>query len=747
MRTATFGLGPFLDELDRRLSALGSEEVRQVLLDHAEGLPASQRAAFLEIFRSAERNASTRRAAAEPPAKVVPDEDAEALLADIDAFAESVREGTYFEGWGWDHELHEERAFGDESWVSEMDSLFEAAGAAFVDGDLELARDAYAKLLEAFSLDEEVGTFCGDRSATQMVETDLGEAKARYLRAIYETTPAPERAALLVETLDELDYLGPPASLEAVVDTRRAPLPGLDAFLPAWIEALAAVPQGGYGFAREARRLLAEAAALHGGAVGLADLARRPGPNQAEAYLDWVDHLARDGQPTEAMAAAREGLAAIPSPGEARARLAERLADLGQSQGDEALALEGCRQAWRAAPSVTRLLGLARACPEAHFVAVLEEEALLLNAPPARQGAKGASPGAKHDRAACALLLAAGRVRDAGAVLKDAAPSLGWSSPDHPGPVVLPYLLVAASGRSAPPTEPGSLLAELFAAVDTPDWAVGLDPNAWRGQVPGSKIGEPNLAELLVRSIEALAPSPAERRRLLDQARAVIEERVAAIVEAQHRGAYRRAASLFASGESSSGHHPLDRLARVIDPLAAASTTLGSMPRVVGGSVTPGQHDGVTASSHQPRTTEVWYTLGVVKKNVIERISQLLDSPLPDTANTSMRIPTTLREAAALAVKELGVAPSATALTAAALRAALEAIVMQAALDDHYQRHPEALPDLGDLAVAAAEMDGNPLAANPELVRRAAIEIAQGHPGASPDDVLLWAEAKSVPVA
>jgi hypothetical protein len=27
-----------------------------------------------------------------------------------------------FESRGWDHELHEERAFGDESWVSEMDS-------------------------------------------------------------------------------------------------------------------------------------------------------------------------------------------------------------------------------------------------------------------------------------------------------------------------------------------------------------------------------------------------------------------------------------------------------------------------------------------------------------------------------------------------------------------------------------------------------------------------------------------------
>src|SRR5580698_10624206 len=109
---------------------------------------------------------------------------------------------------------------------------------------------------------------------------------------------------------------------------------------------------------------------------------------------------------------------------------------------------------------------------------------------------------------------------------------------------------------------------------------------------------------------------------------------------------------------------------------------------------------------------------------VIERISELLDGGGLETSNTSMRIPTALRDAAALAVRELRVAPSATALTAAALRATLEAVVMQAALDEHYARHPQARPDLGDLAIAAAEIDGHPLAAEPERLRRAAAEIA-----------------------
>src|SRR5215470_7618616 len=130
------------------------------------------------------------------------------------------------------------------------------------------------------------------------------------------------------------------------------------------------------------------------------------------------------------------------------------------------------------------------------------------------------------------------------------------------------------------------------------------------------------------------------------------------------------------------------------------------------------------------------------RQAAIERLSELLDGGELETSNTSMRIPTALRDAAALAVRDLGAAPTTTALTTAALRATLEVVVMQAVLDDHYERHPASRPDLGDLAVAAAQLDGHPLAAEAERLRSAAAEIAGKHPDASPDDVLLWAEAR-----
>jgi len=72
---------------------------------------------------------------------------------------------------------------------------------------------------------------------------------------------------------------------------------------------------------------------------------------------------------------------------------------------------------------------------------------------------------------------------------------------------------------------------------------------------------------------------------------------------------------------------------------------------------------------------------------------------------------------------------------------------MQAVLDDHYERHPQFRSSLADLAVAAAELDGHPLSAEPNRLRQAAAEIVERHPQASADDVLLWAEARTLPVA
>jgi hypothetical protein len=127
---------------------------------------------------------------------------------------------------------------------------------------------------------------------------------------------------------------------------------------------------------------------------------------------------------------------------------------------------------------------------------------------------------------------------------------------------------------------------------------------------------------------------------------------------------------------------------------------------------------------------------------VLDEINALLDAKDDSTVNTSMRLPTTLRDAAALAVERLGVAPSTTTLTATALRSALETAVMEVALKAHYQQHPAARPSLAEVALALAAQDSSPLANRPDIIERAAAEVQARRPDAEADDVLLWAEAQ-----
>jgi hypothetical protein len=122
----------------------------------------------------------------------------------------------------------------------------------------------------------------------------------------------------------------------------------------------------------------------------------------------------------------------------------------------------------------------------------------------------------------------------------------------------------------------------------------------------------------------------------------------------------------------------------------------------------------------------------------LKLLLDLLNASAEDTVGTSVRLPTNLRDAAVVAV-DMGLAASTTELTVRGLQDALEAFAERAALDAHYAEYPHARPDLTEIALMTAEIDGNPLADRPELVRRAATEIRSVKDDATPDDVLIYA--------
>lgn len=124
----------------------------------------------------------------------------------------------------------------------------------------------------------------------------------------------------------------------------------------------------------------------------------------------------------------------------------------------------------------------------------------------------------------------------------------------------------------------------------------------------------------------------------------------------------------------------------------------------------------------------------------LERLLDLLDGIDGSGASvgTSVRLPVALRDAAAVAVRA-GLLPSVTEATARGLRVELEAVANRAVLEEHYRTHPGARPHRWEIALAAAELSGHPVAAHPELIRRAADELGRIVDDPSPDEVLAYA--------
>lgn len=125
----------------------------------------------------------------------------------------------------------------------------------------------------------------------------------------------------------------------------------------------------------------------------------------------------------------------------------------------------------------------------------------------------------------------------------------------------------------------------------------------------------------------------------------------------------------------------------------------------------------------------------------IADVGRLLSASIDDPENkkTSLRVNRSLWEAADVAVRH-GWALSLTDLVEQSLAARLVGITSsateQAALDEHYARHPKARSDLWEVAVAAAQIDGNPLSDHPDLIRKAADALGDQ---ADIDSVLVWA--------
>ena len=546
MRRENVGLGPFLDTLEQRLDPLSAEQLREILVGHATRLPAGERAGFLALFDL-------------PPqtdggvAGGSGDAGDATLVADVDVFVADIAAGVYVDGWGYDPDDREHRAFGDETWTFEFDHLLDRAALALLAGDVATAREGYRRLFAAMEDEYDESGFPGAGTPQELVATDMAEAKHRYLRAVWDSEPTATRAAGLLAAMEETAYLGDTPTLAALEATRREPLADLDRVLPDLTTQLAAVPAG-YGFGTQARRLLAEATERHGGIDGLAGLARTPGDQQAEAYRDWIDALVRARRLDDARQAATEALDQLDLVGPVAAAIAERQALLSAAGGDDTAVLAARQTAWRADPTLDRLLALV------DVAIALDQLAPVLAEAADRVGDE---PHARRRDLAAGLLLLAGRVDDA-IRLVDATDDGGWDSGRHPAPVVVAFLLTGASDAARHEQWGDSLLLELLDRANTTSWhrdrlrpddglatlrttltddGAPAATSRYRAIPPDDLL----LSTLLTDSLQRHPPSAATRQRWLSTGRRLVDGRIDEVVGGQHRAAYARVAHLAAA--------------------------------------------------------------------------------------------------------------------------------------------------------------------------------------------------------
>jgi hypothetical protein len=544
VRRENVGLGPFLEALEQRLDALSAGQLREILVGHATRLPADERAGFLALFDPPPRTEGSLTSGTGEAGD-------SGLLADVESFVADIAAGVYVDGWGYDPDYRDHRAFGDETWTYSLDRLLDRAGLALLAGDAATAREAYRELFAAMQAEHGEAGFPGAGTPEELIATDMGEAKHRYLRAVWDSEPAATRATAVLAVAEDIAYLGGTPSLAALEATRREPLPDLDAVLPDLLARLATVPAG-FGFGTQARRLLAEATERRGGVDGLAELARTPCDQQADAYRDWIDALVRAGRLGDARHAATEALDRLEPEGRVIASIAARAVLLAAGDSDDAGVLAAHRTAWRADPRLDRLLGLVDVA-----TAVGELDDVLTTEAERTDG----EPIAERPDLATGLLLLAGCTDDA-VRLVDATDVLGWDGDRDPAAVVVPFLLVAASNANQDQSWGDSLLLELLDRANDTGWLYdrlpddGLDTlrATLADQAPqaadryrATRNDDLLLSTLLTDHLERHPPSAPERQRWLSIGRRLVDGRIDEVVGGQHRAAYARVAHLAAA--------------------------------------------------------------------------------------------------------------------------------------------------------------------------------------------------------
>lgn len=527
-------LKSFAEELESRLAALTADDLRSVIRAMAWKVSPAERREFLDRLRPTSNPAKAAASVAR----------LDTLLGDIASLEEELRAEL-----GDPDRLERVRSFynDDENpyadFEPELESLFERCRAAFESGEMKLARDAYAALFGILVLEDDYGFRVSHPESVEMAEEC-----ARYLRAVVETAPPTHRATDLLKAVRDLRsklWEANQLHLQHIFDVKPEPVSESGVLLDDLVQLL-----------REGNEYiddlwLREAVRIKRGADGLAELARQEGRFRPHAWTDWLELIAAENNPAKLLDAAKEALSGLPKALRLRAVAADHLARAAEAMADRETVLTARWEAFRAEPSLSRLLDLRDAAPDINTKSEWMKRAvdyLLQNTPETTRNpeitGRGIDeaklllePGDRQNTKVSRCLIAYAQLLagDWQTALEKAKkePSLGWSSRTNTQAVVVPVLMAWVAGW--PEQALQSNFAELFGeALEHGE--------AWSQSESRTRI---RLREALAEVVPTWsAKEESEKASVLEVCVNLAMARVNAIVNNQHRGAYGRAAML-----------------------------------------------------------------------------------------------------------------------------------------------------------------------------------------------------------
>ena len=529
-------LKKFITDLSSRLDKLSYDELKAIILHHAQTLSPAERQPFLDIFSGLKRRREQKLVSTE----------ADYLLKEIETFGKRVQDYEYTDGWGWDHELRDERAWGDESWVYEVDGLFEQIDKLYEAGYYPLARKAYEQLLGVYHGAVEDGQLAG-YDHDEMLRSDLEEITLKYLRCIFLTEKSASRPQALFGAISST-YYNISLTLEGIINVSLEDLPDLDRFGRDWTAYLK--KRKGDALAT---RLLKEAVGLFQGVEGLESLARDQGREYPGAFVEWLKALKEKRLYEDMVRAAELGLETLPDSLAIRARIADYLYTAARELKQNDLVELALKEALHSSPSLARLLNLLDSAESQEQQTTLIDEAMSRFAE--IQGRKGRSRTAswtigrspdldenyvpENLEMYCHLIK--GDYRHIVSSIGKSKP-LGWSHGANPNSLAVPFFLFAGWNKDQPLTPNMADLWNQVTLVRT------LIHEGWEFDDYHEKLESGDLGSRFRAYLEnVLKNQPiAEKdlKRYFQSAEKAARKRIDAIVSNKFRKSYWKAAQL-----------------------------------------------------------------------------------------------------------------------------------------------------------------------------------------------------------